>query len=252
MIPFGVSEEQSEEVKKRILRRGSRVVTFFTVAALLPVAVYLLFYFGLLEAKPRFSKSLEQTVALVNTGSATGTAFLVSPTKLLTAKHVVKGKSEGDKVELIFEKAEPQITTTGTILWIEPTDAPEPEYYLNDLAVIELENPGALPEDYPYLSLGVSEGIGTRTEVLIIGFPGGLLSTTTGTISNDNMKNLELFQLDVEAWPGNSGGPLLLEETEEVVGMLVAGLSDEFQGINFAVKVDVIAKHLEKKGIVLD
>ena len=64
-----------------------------------------------------YNETLEKAVALLNTGTETGTAFLVSPTKLLTAKHVIQDKGIGDVVELIFEKANPQINTTAKIVW---------------------------------------------------------------------------------------------------------------------------------------
>lgn len=76
--------------------------------------------------------------------------------------------------------------------------------------------------------------------------------STSGTIANDQMRGLDLFQLDVNAWQGSSGAPLILEETKEVVGILVAGLTDEFQGINFAIKINYVRSVLEANGIDLN
>ncbi len=249
MILLGNTENEKNENKKKLNKKGKLVSTFFILISFLPILVYLIFHFGLIQSQSKFNQGLEKSVALVNTGTGTGTAFLISPSKLLTAKHVVKNKNVGDTVDLIFEKSEPQFSATAKIIWIDSSNDPEPEFYLKDVAVLELLSPSSVPEDYPYLTIGESAGVTTRSEVILIGYPGGLLSTTSGAISNDNIKGVELFQLDVESWPGNSGGPLVLEETEEVIGMLVAGLNEEYQGINFANKIDNITSLLEDNGI---
>lgn len=249
MILLGNTEKGRKENRKILTKKGRLVSSGFLILGFIPILLYLLFHFGLFQSKSKYNQVLEQSVALVNTGSGTGTAFLISPTKLLTAKHVVKDKSVGDIVDLIFEKSDPQFAATAKIIWVNPSDDPEPDYYLKDVAVLELDSPSTLPEDYPYLNIGQSSGINTLSEVILIGYPGGLLSTTSGAISNDNLKGVELFQLDVESWPGNSGGPLILKETEEVIGMLVAGFTEDFQGINFANKIDNIIVLLEEAGI---
>lgn len=249
MILLGKTQDEKDRTRRSLLKKGRLVNFLFWIAFLLPAAVYFVFEMGLVESKSQYNPSLEKSVALLSTGSGMGSAFLVSPYRLLTAKHVVSDKKEGDMVELHFEKAEPAINTTAKIVWIEPSKETAPEAFLKDLAVLELDNPTALPEGYPYLNLGQSAKVGTRSEVILIGFPGGNMTTTSGSISNDSFQGIELFQLDVNSWPGSSGGPLILEETEEVIGMLIGGLSEEFQGINFANKVDNISKLLEDEGI---
>lgn len=117
------------------------------------------------------------------------------------------------------------------------------------MAVLELTNPADLPDDFPRLFLGDSDGIVSRDEVILVGYPGGLMSTTSGTISNEQIKSLELFQLDVGAWQGSSGGPLILEDTEEVVGILVAGFSADYQGINIANKINNVVSLLAGAGV---
>lgn len=251
MILFGKTQKERDESIKSLKGKAKLIVTIFFITAFLPVILYLAFEFGLLGSKPKYNEPLEQSVALVTTGASTGTSFLVSETKLLTAKHVVNSLSTGDEVSLTFEKLDPPVTTQAKIIWVDGTNEPEPNYYLRDVAVLELIMPTDLPEDHPYLTIGSSEGVETRTEVILIGYPGGLMSITSGSISNDNLKGIALFQLDVESWPGNSGGPLILEETEEVIGMLVAGLTQEYQGINFASKIDNITELIEEAGIDL-
>jgi S1-C subfamily serine protease len=246
---IGIGPQENQKIRQAILRKARILALCFFSLCFLPIIIYCLFHFEIISSKAKFDLNLELPVALVHTGSGTGTAFLVGETRLLTAKHVVTDLKDGDTVQLIFEKAEPQINATAKILWKYPKDKKEPEYYLYDVAVLELTSPTDLPEDYPRLELGDSEGIATRDEVVIIGFPGGLMSTTSGIISNNKIKDIELFQLDAGAWRGSSGGPLILEETNEVIGMVVAGLSEDFQGINIANKINNIKKVLEDNKI---
>lgn len=69
--------------------------------------------------------------------------------------------------------------------------------------------------------------------------------------------NPAYMQVSVPVQPGNSGGPLVLEDGR-VIGVITARLSDKFslsrfdalpQNVNFAVKSDLIFELLESKGI---
>lgn len=117
---------------------------------------------------------------------------------------------------------------------------PSPENYQDDFAVLELTSVTNIPDSFPRLTLGKSANVSTRDKVILIGYPQGIFSATSGTISNDNINGLGLFLLDAGAWPGNSGGPLILEESGEVVGILIAGFEGEFKGMNLANKMDNI------------
>jgi S1-C subfamily serine protease len=248
MNVMGIAPQEREEKRKTLLKRGKLTGLLFFFSCLLPIVIVLLFGLGLIQADPPFPH-LEQPVALVNTGSSTGTAFLVGETRLLTARHVVERLQVNDVVQLTFEKAQPVINTKAKLLWKDTSTNPEPQYFLSDVAVLELENPDDLPENFPRLVLGNSDGITTKDKVILIGYPGGLFSNTAGKISNDKVKGLELFQLDVNAWQGNSGGPLLLEDTEEVIGIVVAGLTAEYQGINFANKINNAMNLFQNNGV---
>lgn len=248
MNVLGIAPQEREEKQKALLKRGKLTGLLFMFSSLLPIAIILLFAFGFIQNDAPFPH-LEQPVALVNTGSATGTAFLVGETRLLTARHVVERLQINDVVQLTFEKAQPVINTKAKLLWKDTSSNPEPQYFLSDVAVLELENPGDLPENFPRLALGNSEGITSKDKVILIGYPSGLFSNTAGKISNDKVKDLDLFQLDVNAWQGNSGGPLILEDTEEVIGIVVAGLTAEYQGINFANKINNATNLLQSQGI---
>jgi len=242
MILFGIGPREVRAYKNKVGRRIRKLNVVFALAALLPFIVYGLFAIDILKAKPRFNRDIEIPVAMVQTAQGIGSAFLYGERELLTAKHVIEGMQVGDQVTLVFQNANPVISTQARISWIDPNNSPEtdPNHYLHDVAKLELVQPTDLPEDFPRLLLGDSDGITSRTSVILVGYPAGSPSTTTGTISSEDVQGVDLFQLDVSAYPGNSGGPLILEDTEEVIGILIAGKSGQFQGINFAIKVNSV------------
>ena len=107
-----------------------------------------------------------------------------------------------------------------------------------------------------YLSIGETIGVGIGEEVYTIGYPSvaylgsgakltdGVVSSMTG-LQNDN----SFMQVTVPIQPGNSGGPLVLRETGEVIGIITSTAAVESfyketgslpQNINWAVKADYV------------
>jgi len=94
-------------------------------------------------------------------------------------------------------------------------------------------------------------------KIIAAGFPfGEFLSSdlkfTSGIISSlkgfDN--NSSQLQIDAALNPGNSGGPILDQQTGEVVGVAVAVLrKDVSEGINFAIKGNALKLFLESNEI---
>ncbi len=248
---LGITPREAEEQQRLLKKKGKIILSFFLIAFGMPFFIYALFYFQILTSKPRYDRRLEMPVARVLSPNALGSAFLISERHLLTARHVVENLEIGATVQLTFEKAKPPLTTNARLVWKDSVELTLPAGFMHDIALLELEQPGILPVDFPTLAPGNSDGIGIREAVVLIGFPGGLMTTTSGRISNDQVNGLDLFQLDVNAWHGNSGGPLIAEETNEVIGILVAGLSGDYQGINFAIKINFVRAQLESQGISL-
>ena len=87
-------------------------------------------------------------------------------------------------------------------------------------------------------------------EVVALGYPfshviGKSMSVTTGIVSSfRTYEGVAYLQTDTDINPGNSGGPLL-NLRGEVVGMNARGLrGEDAQGINFAIRYDVLASRL--------
>ncbi len=141
-----------------------------------------------------------------------------------------------------------------------------------DLSIIKLNGSG-----FNYLKLGDSSIIEEGQSVALCGYPYGPVfglhpTTHTGIISNispmaipvQNMSLLSnkmitalkdpytIFQLDCTAFPGNSGGPLFLPETGDVIGVLNSAFIKVTKenkqistGISYAIPINYIKELIE-------
>src|SRR5262245_51418349 len=106
---LGITDNLQEQNRIAIKKRISTSTIVFVLAMFLPFVIYSLFHFNIVKGKPVFSSDIQEPVAKVITSSGVGTAFLISSTMLLTARHVVEGNKVGDQVDLIFEQSKKQL-----------------------------------------------------------------------------------------------------------------------------------------------
>lgn len=245
---LGITDNLQEQNRIAIKKRIGIVTTVFLVSVSLPFVLYALFHFNIVPSKPAFSADVQEPVAKVVTGSGVGTAFLISPTTLLTARHVVENNKVGDHVDLIFEQSKNQYQTKATIKFIAPTSTHSQngqvpaEYFLSDVAVLEVSE----IKDIEPLVLGESDAVQNLDEVILIGYPNGDYSITKGNINSDKYQGLNLFKLDATSNPGNSGGPCILKDDNSVIGILVGSSATAQQGENIALKMGDVKKILSQ------
>jgi len=112
------TEFQYKKIKSNIFSKIRIVTVFFISTILLPFLIYLLFNLGLITGKPAFNSDIQEPVAKVVTSTGVGTAFLISPTILLTARHVVENNKVGDEVELFFEQSKSKLNVKAKITFL--------------------------------------------------------------------------------------------------------------------------------------
>jgi S1-C subfamily serine protease len=242
-----VGPKKKEQFKEIIISKINNLKTiFFVFFILLPCLVYVSFKFNWFSSGSFSNQDITASVAKVITGDGTGTAFLISPTKLITAKHVVvlSGLSEGAYVELEFIKAPASVgKRRAKVLFI-------PNERGNDFAILELDRPIS---ELQTLEKGNSDDVEINEQINIIGYPAGMFSSTIGTVSNNILpESLDLLEVNAGAWPGSSGGPIISKETNEVIGILIAGFEESQKGRNFGFKINSIFNNSELKARGID
>jgi len=158
-------------------------------------------------------------------GEVAGAGFLVSPSRVLTCAHVVRGQSAGLTVTFTERPGSPAVPARVVAHggWAGGDTDP------GDLAVLELDRempiaPAALaPVD-------TAHGVTAPRKLVVYGFPVGFDEGTLAEyrITAPQLINREWIQL--EAWqpggqplaPGFSGSAVTLVDTGEVVGMVTA------------------------------
>ena len=259
ILHIGITHAGREKVRLKLLKLLTPIFISFLVAAfVLPIAFFLLFYMGLITSHSPHA-ALEKAVTRITYASPTkgevvGTGFLISPEKILTARHVVEEREVGEMVDVSFENISPIEITQAKVVWKASSTVSTSgnksvplEYFLTDVAILELEEP---LESVSPLVLGISEEVKTLDEVVLIGYPGGDYSITQGEINSLKYKDLNLFKLDATSNSGNSGGPCILKENKTVIGILVGGpISSEVDGENIAIKIDDVIALLNKENI---
>ncbi len=165
-----------------------------------------------------------------------GSGFLIDKEgHIVTNYHVIENAEE-----LLVTLANGQVYEA-TVVGVDPS---------NDLAVIDIDTPGDLPEP---VAFGDSDELRVGQFVVAIGNPFGLEQTlTVGVISalgrviqspEDNGFIGEAIQTDAAINPGNSGGPLL-DLKGRVIGVnsQIISPSQASAGVGFAVSANTVQR----------
>jgi len=116
-----------------------------------------------------------------------------------------------------------------------------------DLAIIRISL-----SDHGVVNFRSGEDVKIGTPVVLIGYPGVDLPTATmnsGRVSNTDrtFKGNPVYQLDVSANHGNSGGPVV-DEAGRLVGILTFGLKAlDMDRFNLAIKVEAVHGFVQKE-----
>lgn len=181
---------------------------------------------------PMFAMISKQTTP----ASATGTGFLLDEGYLLTAQHIIAGRSK------ITAHLEGRRFAASVVL----------EDAVNDLALLKLD--GDLSAiNQTGLPLGDSSTGKQGEKVWTLGYPLSELLGEKSVLNEGSISSVyglrgdpRLFQISVPIQPGSSGGPLLNGQGE-VIGVAVSSLDDIAilratgaipQNVNFAIKIN--------------
>lgn len=164
-----------------------------------------------------------------------GSGFFITPDGYFITNHHVVAGSDGLQVK-VGDKAYP-----ARVVKLDPQ---------NDVAVLKVEG------SFPCLALGSDMETRPGDDVFTVGFPmaslmGEAPKTTIGIVSaiSGIEDDPRTFQISVQIQPGNSGGPLALKSTGNVIGITSATLNGSKlleqgrplpQNVNYAMKASYI------------
>jgi S1-C subfamily serine protease len=173
---------------------------------------------------------------IYETQNTSGTGFFISKNEILTCFHVVSGAIN---IDVLFKQTN---TFHGKIKHIFPDD---------DLAIVKLD------DDVSDSKILTHQIINTRLsgEVFTVGFP---LSSTNIKITKGIISGYQesLIQTDAALNHGNSGGPLVIldsDDTYKVIGVNVSKLKGDSEKTGFVVPIyryDILKNKLENKIVV--
>ncbi|WP_162532456.1 S1C family serine protease [Candidatus Scalindua japonica] len=196
-----------------------------------------------------------------------GTGFVISRNGFaITAEHVISAIARNGEMGNLYAF----FPDTGNSIKVSAKLISKNIKY--DLSIIKLKGSG-----FDYLKLGDSSSVKEGQSIALCGYPYGPVfglhpTTHTGIISNispmvvpvQNMSLLSnrmikaltdpyyIFQIDCTAFPGNSGGPLVLPETGEVIGVLNSAfikITKENKqistGISYAIPINYVRELIE-------
>ncbi len=234
------SRNKQQQVSIELLKSVKKLNIFFLISLILPLLATTGFGLGFLTTGPTLydnGSDITTGIARVQVNQATGTAFLISPDKLITCRHVVE-QNEGP-VELRFVKHNNDIQL-GKVIY-------QSKNY--DFAIIQLSD--KLDNSYNVMKLGSANDVKLNQEIATIGYPEGIFASSLGTISNTDVNgNSDLLQMWLGAWHGSSGSPVFDRTNNNVLGIITSG-TDESKMI-FALKIDKIIEDLQNNKINID
>jgi serine protease Do len=209
-----------------------------------------------------------QTHQLSGTGFAFGDGSLIA-----TNYHVVSKEFDPQKVQyhIVFSGTGRQPTIHKAEIIAQDRE--------HDLVILKING------NLPTVTLADQEYADDGTEVLLTGFPigavlglypathRGIIAATTpdvipsahsSQLSINVLKRLEgkfmIYQLDITAYPGNSGSPLYAADSGEVIGILNKVFVKESKetvlekpsGISYAIPVKYLIQLAKRKGLKLE
>jgi S1-C subfamily serine protease len=190
------------------------------------------------------AKQFSDSVAVVKSGDATGTAFVVgSEGYFVTCAHCI---DNAEQVELHYRvvakdgTAPAEATAKAAVMALDTT---------RDLALLKIEGQTPLKP----VRIGLPEAIGSGEAVTLISNP-GLGATvldhtvTAGIVSSVGRKieDQSLIQTSAAVNPGSSGGPLF-NGRGQVIGVIV--LKGRIEGAGFAIPTDDLTAFLLRAAV---
>jgi S1-C subfamily serine protease len=184
---------------------------------------------------------IRPAIAYLDSEKASGTAFVVRPGVLATNVHVLEEEYIDNYRARFISAADP--TAKGLPLKLLYHDR------ARDLALLAVES------DQKPLPLSPPDEIRKGHRIAVVGHPSRfrgaiqeLHAITQGTVEGLVMAERKpWYHLKADAFPGNSGGPVVDRRTGHVIGVLTFGLRDQEEGRGASrIRTDALGRTLKR------
>lgn len=256
MLILGTTPQAKKQNKEQVSKILSTANFSFITILLLPFLIFAVFKFLYPNHKGLGTSNIKDIVVKIIIPQGCGSGFLISPTKILTARHVVEEVGEGGKVKIRFEAMKGGAggnvkELVGTVRFMPKSNNIDAlEYFATDFAIIEIP----AVSDITPIELGFSDKIVEGEKVIVSGYPLCQDYTRTDNTINSLEYNQvrSLFKHNADTNPGNSGGPLIQASNNTVIGIVVGKPNDpRTQGGNVALKIGEVINICKTNGIDL-
>lgn len=242
MISY-IGQFKRDKVNSTIRAKLKKQKTIYTLMLLGFPLLFLLFDYGTLTSKEKFSGDRQATCKLTNPNGGTGTAFLVGKNGLLiTARHCVDDLLQGETVSLNFDKMKkPGYDNLQAEVVFFPEDEKDDFAVLKLVKKVDIE--GLEPPSIP-----VEDPSSYNPKINIIGYPAiaNSQSVAQNYVINYQLQDSTIFMVE-QSFPGYSGGPVINIETGDVIGILVSGIQEtdnewmnQYIGLAFCEKIEQV------------
>ena len=201
-----------------------------------------------LDNKKNINKYVDITITVYsynNNEVEVGSGFFINNNTILTCAHVVAPSGQikhSNNIEIKYHKK----NYNATVLAYD---------YQNDLAALIIENNDMVKEYFTFANINK---INIGDQILTIGSPLGFEDVVLkGEVASNKIKyeneiNKEYLFISNNISQGNSGGPVLLEDTGEVIGIAAAVINLKNStggGLNAVIPIDTVQNFLVKNNI---
>ena len=169
-----------------------------------------------------------------------GTGFFISPTRIVTNKHVLQAILRNNGPIVIESPTKRQYVVSSSVLISK----------IDDLAILDVVNTVS-----PYLELGESSTVFPGDLVYVQGNPKGARDiSSSGYVSSKQYydiygnRNDRLMSITAPISPGSSGGPVM-DEDGKVIGIVVSTVHDG-QNLNYVIPVHCLRELLAEGNVL--
>ena len=229
MITY-IGPNQRNNFKKAVKTKLNKVKNIYLALFFIIPSTFLVFDYSIIDAHEYITGDKKATCMMLTDDGGLCTAFLVSDNGLLlTARHCVEDLDDNELVTLNFDKIKQEgySNLKARVIHLGATED-------DDYAILQLVDPKINIQPLQISEKPADPELYTPAGVTVIGYPvTQVLGKRSQSYDQKQQVRNYLFESDTtlfiinEIFTGNSGGPVIDQETGKVIGIVSKKYTDE-------------------------